>query len=139
MLGTLFFDLFQPTQFHVAREQNGEFAHVCRLISARLASFENDAERENAWSECMRDFRFQLKPPAIGGVDSFLPTVIENHAKGLYNELTAFDFQRRLSDYNYIVRRIDSLVKMVKVEDSYQRRLTSKRALRSMQTQSALS
>jgi hypothetical protein len=51
--------------------------------------------------------------------------------------MTEFDFTRRVSDLSVVIRRIDSLIKLLSNETAYQARLTKLRERREQRAQKA--
>lgn len=123
-LGCLLFELFNKQLFSFARDN---FTGYPAALGLALVSEKDVASKKVTWKKNIDIFRGLTVPPPLDGPGSSVPAAIRSLITELYEKMVKFDYRHRLTDLYFVVRRIDSAVKVLANEAIYQARLNTQR------------
>ena len=136
-LGCLLYELFNPHTYLFARDTKTEFRRAVSALGLILSTQSTASGKAEAWKRHVGIFRAMGKAPTINNNGSTVPPAIAHSISDIYKRMTDFDYSRRVDDLTLVLRRIDSLERILVHEDTYQARLAMMRSRRKRRAEKA--
>ena len=136
-LGCLLYELFNPHTYVFARDTKTEFKRAVSALGLILSAQSTAAGKAEAWRRHVGLFRAMGQAPRIDDIGTSVPVAIANSLADIYRRMTDFDYRRRIDDLTFVLRRIDSMERVLTHEDAYQARLAMMRSRRKSRAEKA--
>lgn len=131
-LGCILFELFNRNYFY--REilnLNPNYNSVLMVMSITARSGQTPAERLKAWENALRLHGHGVAPVSILASGHSVPASISTLLDDLVKTMTRFDFRQRLASLEYVRRRIQSAITVLRNERATRQRIEAAKARRS--------
>lgn len=130
-LGCMLYELFNKhIYFNELENRNPNFRKILTALGIQFSRYPKINDRLEAWDEIIDKFTKALSPPSYLGSGCSIPNGIADLINGLFNELTIFDFRKRLSNFNKIRNTIDSAITVLNNDDLYRKSLEKRKLFR---------
>lgn len=110
-LGTLLYQLFNLRIFAHPRATS-EFTQVISFLHMTMGGKSMD-EKVQIWAEEVPKFKHQLEPPTIDCSGHSVPPSLIDILGDTQRRMTLFDYRERLSDLSFVVKRVDSAIRVL--------------------------
>ena len=130
-LGCMLYELFNDGLFLASQWQDAGY-QACfgncesHMLNLNLSVLTN-GELKNEWRNIIQRNKHQVSIPEITNTNPNVPNALVGNLNNLISKLTKIDYKDRLTDFNKVLRYVDSARKVLDNEELYQRRLTLKR------------
>jgi serine/threonine protein kinase len=115
-LGALLYQLFNPEIFAIARGNNKHFEQILMFLKAKLGNGPTFEDKSVIWSNEIKPFRFVLEPPKMDSMYHTIPSSIINILAPLHKSMTLFDYNDRIDNLQFVIRKIDCAIKVLSNE-----------------------
>ena len=136
-LGCLLYELFNPHTYVFARDTKTEFQKAVSALGLILSTQSTAVGKAEAWRRHVGLFRAIGEAPTIDDIGTSVPPAIAKSLSDIYRRMTDFDYTRRINDLTFVLRRMDSLERILAHEDTYQARLAMMRSRRMRRVEKA--
>ena len=130
-LGCMLYELFNPGYF-LARQCLDAGYQACygncqsHMLKINTRALTNE-ELKHEWRQIIQRNKHHVSIPEIPSTNPHVPNALVELLNNLISKLTKIDYKDRLTDFNTIVRHVDTARKVLIHEEIYQRRLAQKR------------
>ncbi|GAM11825.1 putative serine/threonine-protein kinase [Geobacter sp. OR-1] len=127
-LGCMLYELFNDSLYFESQISNPNYRVIMTTLGVNLMQCKTLQDKIACWNSNMSSFSKMVDPPDFYGDRCTLPASIISLIEPLYKELVAFDFNKRLCNFDKIRNRIDTAIKVLD-NDLYQRKKIEHRKL----------
>ena len=130
-LGCMLYELFSHGYF-LARQCLDAGYQACHgnckshMLKINTRALTNE-ELKNEWRQIIQRNKHHVSIPEIASTNPYVPNALVGLLNNLISKLTKIDYKDRLTDFNKIIRYVDTARKVLNHEEIYQRRLAQKR------------
>jgi serine/threonine protein kinase len=131
-LGCILFELFNEKQFfgHLL-DYSSNYEKIALILSHAVVGESALDKKLNILRLAIPQYKHALTTPSILSAGHSVPSAVSNIIEKLHADLCCFHFDERLSDFNKIIRSIDTAFGVLTNEKAVQRALKLKRSMRS--------
>lgn len=112
-LGCILYELFNDSLFFAELYKNQNFQLALSMIGMIISAHRSPEARLSAWDENVNKIEKMVVFPPFEGPTCNAPTSIVEILGPLLAELTEFDFNKRLHDFNKIREKIDVAIQVL--------------------------
>ena len=137
-LGCILFELFNEKQFfgHLLG-YSSNYEKIAIILSHTVVGEPDLDKKLNILRLAIPQYKHALNTPSILSSGHSVPSAVSNIIEKLHADLCCFHFDERLSDFNKIIRSIDTALGVLTNEKAVQRALELKRSMRSRRLEKA--
>lgn len=123
-LGCMLYELFNQDFFFIRMERDKYLTFLSYLRNTISSTPEH--LKQQKWKELLTKYSHIIQYPDFSEFGSDIPTVIQDYLNNIFHGLISFNYNIRLTDFDYILHTIDTCITILRNE-TYQKEKLKRR------------